>query len=93
VVRRGVLRFHRRNHPVDGAALECLPFLDRQREPARSRSPGQVVRLHLRDVVAEPLEGSAYVAREARLDGDDWNDMRRRDLEGNMLEIDDRLIS
>ena len=23
----------------------------------------------------------------------DWNDMRRRDLEGNMLEIDDRLIS
>ncbi len=26
------------------------------------------------------------------LDGDDWNGMRRRDLEGNMPEIDDRLI-
>ncbi len=26
------------------------------------------------------------------LDGDDWNDMLRRDLEGNVLEIDDRLI-
>lgn len=36
---------------------------------------------------------SRVVRVRPALDGDDWNDMRRRDLEGNMLEIDDRLIS
>ena len=35
---------------------------------------------------------SRVVRVRPALDGDDWNDMRRRDLEGNMLEIDDRLI-
>ena len=35
---------------------------------------------------------SRVVRVRPALDGDDWNDMRRRDLEGNKLEIDDRLI-
>ena len=47
------------------------------------------------DDAAERLfqRDSRVVRVRPALDGDDWNDMRRRDLEGNMLEIDDRLIS
>ena len=47
------------------------------------------------DDAAERLfrRDSRVVCVRPALDGDDWNDMRRRDLEGNLLEIDDRLIS
>ena len=47
------------------------------------------------DDAAERLfrRDSRVVRVRPALDGDDWNDMRRRDLEGNMFEIDDRLIS
>ena len=47
------------------------------------------------DDAAERLfrRDSRVVRVRPALDGDDWNDMRGRDLEGNMLEIDDRLIS
>ena len=47
------------------------------------------------DDAAERLfrRDSRVVRVRPALDGDDWNDMRRRDLEGNLLEIDDRLIS
>ncbi len=47
------------------------------------------------DDAAERLfrRDSRVVRVRPALDGDDWNDMRRRDPEGNMLEIDDRLIS
>ena len=46
------------------------------------------------DDAAERLfrKDSRVVRVRPALDGDDWNDMRRRDLQGNMLEIDDRLI-
>ena len=42
--------------------------INRQREPARGGGGREVVRLHLRDVVPELLEGARHVAPEARLD-------------------------
>ncbi len=47
------------------------------------------------DHAADRLHRRDYRVVRVRpaLDGQDWNDMRRRDPEGNMLEIDDRLIS
>ena len=76
---------HRRRHSKP-------PRVDRGLEPRRifrayDATPGG-------DDAAERLfrSDNRVVRVRPALDGDDWNDMRRRDLEGNMLETDDRLI-
>ena len=46
-----------------------LPFLGREGKPARGRGAGEIVRLHLCDVVAQLLECLTDVACEARFDG------------------------
>ena len=66
--------------------------------PRRDRNPRRILCAYDAtpggDDAAERLfrRGNRVVRVHPALDGDDWNDMLRRDLEGNMLETDDRLI-